>query len=280
MILLLDKHKWGHRKLIALLLIVVLAFFFGCAAREKLDTYPQRHIDRPFTLPKGINSWETIIYYEQYEDQENHDENNFFPYPLIWRQPITDNLNLVWSPLPLSLEYQLINTEKHTAGVSGAFGLGYASTKVTSTSSDSSTEESSTEDWYLDVVASGYYKYKFSDSVAIESGLVLKDGFGYDEKELWEVDFYSGPLFQVRDNLAIAPRIHLAVDRVGDQYDFFDSEREFKQEDTRWTYPIGLWIGWSLHKQLDLNIEYTYKALGYSNDFEGHFFTASIVHLW
>lgn len=260
-----ENYFWGGYKFIFLISIVISFSIFGCAAREKLNTYPRRHIDRPFTLPKGINSWNTIISYTHYEDQDNDSESNLFPYPFIWNQPITDNLSLTWSPLPFTLQYQLINTEKYTAGISGGVsGLTY----------------SSLDGWSVYTSISGYYKLKFNDSTAIENGLTIMNEFGDDDNDLWGAYFYTGPLFQVKDNLAIAPRFHLAVDRVDGRNYFFYDDEEFEQKETQCAFPLSLWIGWSLHKRLDLSIEYTYKALGYSNDFEGHEFAASIVHLW
>lgn len=244
--------------------MVVSLSIFGCAAREKLDTYPQRHIDRPYTLPKGINSWTTNIHYAHYKDQYDDGDSQFFANPLIWNQPITDNLNLIWSPLPLSLQYQLIHTEKCTVGVFGAMGIGY----------------SSTEGLLLNPFISAYYKIKLSDSIAIENRLAVENEFGDADDDAWEVDFQSGPLFQIRDNLAISPRLHLAIDNIDGPDYSFDRDDKFEQKETQYALPISLWIGWSLNKQFDLNFEYTYKELGYSNDFEGHEFTASIVHRW
>jgi len=174
------------------------------------------------------------------------------------------NLNLIWSPLPLTLRYQLINTEKNTAGAAGGI----------------SDATFSSESWFIDAFISGYYKIKFSDSIALENQLTVTYGFGDDDDSSWRAYFYTGPLFKILDHLALAPRLHLAVDREYSRDYFFDSGEEFKQEERRCKFPLSLWVGWSLHRQLDLSFEYTYKAFGYSNDFEGHEFTASIVHLW
>lgn len=266
MILRLKKKSCFHYRLILFVSLLLSFSVFGCAARQKLDTYPQRHIDRPYTLPKGINYWKTTIYYGHWKDNEYDGKDYFVPNPFYWNQPITDNLNLIWSPLPFALQYQFVNTQKHTFGTSaGISELGYASDG----------------DWSFDLFISGDYKYKLSDSTAIINKLTFEESFGFDDYESWGVDFQCGPLFQIRDNLAVTPFFHLSVDRADNWYYSLDDEDEKnRQEETKWSFPISLGIDWSLNQQLDLNVTYTYSALGYSNDYVGHHFTTSIVHFW
>lgn len=261
----LKKNNQVSHNVFIIISIVLFFSIFGCAAREKLSSYPERHIDRPYTLPKGTNLWKTTIYYANYKDQDNGSEDFFLPYPFIWNQPITDNFNLIWSPLPLSFQYQFVNTEKHTAGVSGGTGIGY----------------SSDDGLFVNPLISGYYKIRLGDSIAIENYLTAEKMFGDDDDDdSWRVEYRTGPLFQILDRVAISPRLHLAVDNSNGRAFNFDSDHTFEENDTQYAFPVSLWIGWSLHKQLELNFDYTYRAFGYSNDFIGHEFTVSIDHLW
>lgn len=154
----------------------LLALCACSSTGTKLQEYPRREIDRPYTIPYGMKTWET---WGVYSKSERLSSGSILP--LIWQQPINDSLTLVWLPIPLGLRLQMLHTPRHTFGASAYYfligGMGQ-----------------------LD------YRFKFADEWALKSAL------NYSKMDIffYEVESTSGQLgilYQATDTWAIGPKV-------------------------------------------------------------------------
>ncbi|MCC6278902.1 MAG: hypothetical protein IT289_13395 [Oligoflexia bacterium] len=148
----------------------------GCSmSGKKLNDYPTQELDRPYTLPDGIKSYEIWTF-----TGISGQTGAVGIYPFIWQQSLSDNFTLVWTPLPLGLRYQILRTENHTLGVTGVYLL-------------------------LGGIGSLDYKFKFSENM----GVVLQASylvFDFPLLYKYESNNYSGGLMiQITDKWSLTP---------------------------------------------------------------------------
>lgn len=102
------------------LCLVFLIFITGCASRgTQLEKYPMEHIDRPYTLPKGVYTWEIATL--SYLPIKSSQSNSSLVHPLIWRSALSDNVSLLFTPLPLGFSYQIWRNDTHRLGATAVY---------------------------------------------------------------------------------------------------------------------------------------------------------------
>src|SRR4051812_43675078 len=111
------------QKLLRWITPMLVATLAGCASGPELEKYPRSLIDRPYTLPHGADAWlmPGVLLVSRDADGTNH----FIPpigIPLGWKQSLSDDWQLSWSPLPLALSHQISHDDSGYLGA--GFGVG------------------------------------------------------------------------------------------------------------------------------------------------------------
>lgn len=92
---------------IFLFLSVLFVILTSCTSMKSFEHWPTSEIDRPYTLPDKIDSWQSelngTIKLTGNGLKVNDTEYSVFN----WSQSLSDNWELEWSPLPLSFKHQL-----------------------------------------------------------------------------------------------------------------------------------------------------------------------------
>lgn len=105
----------------SILLVGLAAVVSGCAAREIVDNYPLREIDRPYTLPFGMKSWGIQAgAWSEGDDPDTVGEESTgrgFVNPFLWETPVSDKVSVVWWPLPLGLKWQITKDKNDRVGL-------------------------------------------------------------------------------------------------------------------------------------------------------------------
>ena len=121
-----NLNAMNHFKSTLLLsFFVIIIFFSSCSSpsiKQKSDFLDKPHIKRPLTLPKDLRKWN----FQSAYIFSSLDENSLQIQPLVWSKGITDNLTLLYWPLPLAVKYQFLSKESMKLGILGGItGMGY-----------------------------------------------------------------------------------------------------------------------------------------------------------
>lgn len=246
-----------------MIFLLLCLFLTACASTGNLDRYPKRRIDRPYTLPKGVATWEPSWDYKSVNYDGNIDREDSYSV-LIWTQSLTDNLNITWFPLPLLLSYQIYRTEQIVYGMDiGITNLSY------------STENK----WIIGTVMSGYQRFKFNRWLALGSRLSLEDVIRTRkaDDDSWDVELATGPIFQISDDIAVHPKIHYAVER---NYPSINDRPETLKNNTYYLIPASIVVSWNLDRQWELIVGYQDKRMGYSEHLRETDAHVGLVHYW
>jgi len=257
-------------KLIASIEFTLLAFLMaatcGCASGPQLESYPRREIERPYTLPEGVAAWHIPTIFGYIRDNSSLKTLPPVPFPLLWESSISDNWNLIWSPVPLGFAYQISNDDKVRNGVSVLTSLSY---------SDSSGLR-------LQPHLAYSFRYKFSSNLA----LVVEPSFKPDipfksgEKFLWFGGIAVGPLFQLSNTFSLQPAVSLDIahGRANNSSDYYDDSEISEKTDT--SAGVGVSSVWSISRQWDLRSSYGYSGIGAGNGYRSQIAALDFVHLW
>lgn len=74
--------------------VLVLALLSGCAAGTKVDSYPDRQLDRPYTIPKALAEWDIDTRGSHYSNDSGHSSTR----------------------LPLGIKHQFLRIDHHVIG--------------------------------------------------------------------------------------------------------------------------------------------------------------------
>jgi hypothetical protein len=240
--------------------------FAGCAAAPVLEKYPERQIDRPYTLPKDVASWQTL-FGSFHEREGNWSDNTTLIFPLIWNQSLSDTWQLTWMPLPLMVSHEITRDETGYWGASLGTGVGYGSYSG------------------LTLWPSALVKRRqiFSPDFALDASLVgnFRLPSRHDDFR-WAGGVSVAPLFQVRSNIALGPTLAARLEEdVLTVVDITDGDWTFTSTRTRkMRYPIGAYAHWLMSKQWEVTFSHTYYGLGYDAGFTRRDYLLTLTHFW
>jgi hypothetical protein len=238
-------------------LIVLLSLFVvSCSSTgNKLNDYPRAEIDKPYTVPFGIKTWETTV--SSIFPITSDGSNIWWFNPLTWRTPITDSFTLVWGPLPLGLDLTLYNKNNSTVGLSASYYFIYFYSELS-------------------------YRYKMSDWFAIKPRVYYSDfNFLFEErKRVAELNF----LFQLNQKWSVGANVGKGNLRMDS--DFFNrlfssltsTSVSFKENYNITTY--GLTSNIQLGKQWDLDTSLSQIYVNDLHESTALFFDAKFIHYW
>lgn len=247
----------------ALALFLLTLGLVSCTSGPQLEKYPRTHIKRPYTLPKGVATWSTLIVTAHESTKTDTHFLPPIPIPLVWKTSLSDNWTLHWIPLPLAVSQQIYYSETDVWGATYSLGGGYASgVGVT-----------------LIPAVNLYYRTLWTEKVALETTLNVTAAYHTKgDPWTWTMGFRTGPTFQLTDRLAIGPRVSVSLDRAFRTYESSDSVQPARE--TGVVIPFGLDAVWSFHRQWDLDFTYTYTDKRDSNGYVSHVGVVTLEHYW
>lgn len=217
----------------------------------------ERFIDRPYTLTKGTALWKVSVTISR----------DFDIFPFYWEQGLTDDLTLVWFPVPFEVKYQLQRNRRLRIGAAlNILGpLNYRNADFT---------------WspYLQ----GNLRFFLSSRLAIAmdplfAAEVSRSGNGISSTMALPL----GPLFQLTDQLSLQPRIELRLES-GNPRDWYlgtlPPHEQSKSFHSR--TPIGMSLNWQFLSAWEFEGDYTFLKWGYRNGYHNHQLFLNLLYFW
>ncbi len=239
---------------------------------EQSLPYPLRYIDRPFTIPKGM--YDLFVSLTAANSESTRKEMQLLGYltELRFRQPITNDFNLLWQPLPLGVHYQPKRSETTVSGVGWNLGwmfqgnLGYKPEFSSYLRHTLDTKRAIEMDLHY------YFFLPFKAAPSIWSG------------SIWSGTFRIGPVFQQTDKLAFSPRIGMTLENVLLSRLFRPGrthiETRVRSASARITFPFSLWLNWAIAPSLDASFDYSILGSGFREDAAIQLFTFGLTGRW
>lgn len=244
--------------------LLVALLLVGCTSGPELQKYPRRQMERPYTLPDGVATWETISLSSYTKDDSGSSFLWPIPIPLVWRSSLSDTWTLNWSPLPLSVSHQLSYSKDQVWGTTFGMTGGWTSWSGV----------------IINPSISLYHRLALGESWALQTTPIInatyrtKEGTGK-----YYGGISSGPMFQLTDTFALTPSVGLYID-TGYKALSFETESVDPEPTTRLTVPLRLAAAWSFDRQWDLNTTYSFNRIGHTRGYTEHLAYIHLVHYW
>ena len=241
--------------------VFVSLFLISCTAGPELAKYPRTEINRPYTLPKGVATWETIAGYFYAQDSSGSAGLPPIPVPLFWTTALSDNIN--WK-IPFQLSFQLSQTENQLLGLdAGLQGLGYASGSI---------------GFVINPGATFFYRRKLAKNIALDASLAANVTYYTGNGSTnWDLGIKVGPRFQVSDFYSILPAV--GVTESYGNFPMINSTAGPTQISAT-VLPLSLSMRLSATRQWDLGASYEYRAIGAPNQYSSHSGELTATHYW
>ena len=242
---------------------VGLCFFAACTSSPSLETYPERQIDRPYTLPDDVATWTTAVGASVVDDGQSNISAAINP--LIFEQALTDSLTLEYAPIPLGLRYQIANTEQNIWGVSLRTGIGYSSFSGV----------------LFEPTLGFYHRYRPGGSFAWESFAAYSHEFSDRPIEAETAILSTGPMFQLTDTMVLTPKIGFGVTRNElAQFEEYFGVR-FNVDEFLFSVPASGGFRWLFHRQWEYGASYRLNSLIIEESrLVVHSLNMSMTHFW
>lgn len=189
-------------------------------------------------------------------------------YPLIWEQGIADDWTLVWSPFPLDLRYQIHRSEEQVVGAGFSF-MGSPRARFS--------------DFVWRPAFTLYQRRALAGGISLEAEALFQPEIHAPREHApvaWTAGFWTGPLFQLAEGFALSPRVqaYAEADEPGARY--LGLRPSGAKGGSVWRFPLGVWAGWLVARQWEVDGEYVLSVLGYSGGFQSHQASVAVVHFW
>ena len=187
------------------------------------------------------------------------------PLPIFWQTALSDTWQLNWSPLPLSVSKQFHHAKDQVWGFTIGTGVGYASNLGL----------------VLAPALQFYQRTKIGPAWAWETAPDFS--FEYTSKPGqfdWSVGLMTGPLFQITEHFALAPKVGVNVSYGYRNLISISDVTVAPPRQAKFTVPVSLAAKWSLARQWDFNATYSLYAIGYTNGYMAHLGSLRLVHFW
>jgi len=254
-------------------IFLLLLSLGACTAAPKLEDYPLREIDRPFTLPEGLATWSTLgLYqYEEVDDSFGKTSNETIipALPLFWRQSLSDDWNLVWAPIPLAAMFQIRNDKKAVTGLT--FG------PAGKCCSDS---------WSIGFHVEYSHRQILNDTTALEFQPAIQPLIPGGEKAVWDLQTSAstGALYQASDRVAVRAGLTPLVRRdrrLAWNGTLGSSDFNIRTDDS-WRFVLPLYAGftWAAGRQWDFSGQAIWQRIGETQGYTRWNASYSLTHYW
>ena len=231
----------------------------ACTAGAGLSGYPRSQIDRPYTLPAGVDSWATRAAGTYARDDLRSSTFVPVPWPLFWGHSLSDDWTLGFTPLPSAISRQLVRTDDQLLGATLAWGLGFGSEGLLIAPSLTIAHRVRlSRSWAWTTAVSGS-AWHWTDQT----------GWG------WGAAVGAGPLLQVTEAFSVQPGIALSVARTNLLFSGLPL-----MPAARLTVPLDLEGRLSLTRQWDVDAVFSYDGIGYENGYRRYTASLALVHFW
>ena len=238
----------------------VLFACVACTAGTALKDYPRSRIDRPYTLPAGVDTWTTNAAGSYARD--NYGSNNLFPvpWPLNWGVSLSDTWTLELSPLPLGVAHELLRTEDQLLGARLSWDLGFGSEGVLVAPT-----------LHVD------HRVRLGRRWAWGSGASAGVKRWTDQPRWgwWSAGISTGPIWQVTDNFALLPIFSVSVARTQVLLPGLPLAQT-----SQLLVPLGLEANFSVGRQWDLDAGFSFDRIGRANGYTAYTGSMALTHFW
>jgi|GEM_PF-4487469 len=252
------------RQIICSCLWVIFSILAACTSSPNLETYPERQIDRPYSLPVGVATWTTAVGADLVNDERG--TSSFGLNPLIFEQALTENLTLEYSPIPLGLRYQISNSEQNLWGASLRTGIGYSSFSGV----------------ILEPTLGFYHRFRPGGSFAWESSVAYSREFSARSREAESAFLFTGPMLQISEKMVLTPTVGLGVARNElAEFDEYDEGALLDVDEFAFSVPASMGLRWLFHRQWEYGAFYGLNSVFLDeNRLAIHSLNMSITHFW
>jgi hypothetical protein len=244
----------------SLKLAVYAAFCLqACAAGTELSSYPRRQIDRPYTLPSGVDAWEVNLG-GRVARENVRSTGELQLQPLSWHVPLSDDWMLDLTPLPSGIAYQFVRTDDQLLGAKLALGWAFGS-----------------EGFLFAPLLRVDHRMRLTSFLAWTTTASGMSWRWTDEPAWgWSLGASTGPLWQVTDTFALQPAISVAAARshlLGGLY-------SYPLDTADLIVPVGMGASLGLARQWDVNASFNYDGIGAPPGYRIYSATLAAAHFW
>ncbi len=234
--------------------ITVLTCLFALEAKTKT-----LYIDRKISLQSGTEYYLALGYV--FHPMPSNKEQVSFVYDLEAKQALDEDYNLIWSPLPLGLQFYLPSGPDVESAVSWRIGL---------------------LDWGRPGIKpefGSYFRRRMNSKTAIETHLKYFLFMPSGKETFSSINFTIGPLFQISDSFAISPTFGIAVNDSLMRAVFIDEFQEKAAFPTH--FPLGVVANFQVADNYNIGFDYSYRNLFNLEDrFTVHILQVYASWLW
>ena len=245
-----------------LLTLLASLVFLSCTTSPHIDKEITVEINRSLTVSKDIAKWH--VYTESYTRKDDYSviDSSIIMNPFLWETYLTDDLTLLWFPLPLGMTYQFWNTSQSRFGISTAISF----------------SNSSLNGFKLNPELKMSFRYKLNSKFAIDTKEVFnaRIAFKSGENYIWSSITGVGPLYQHADDMAFRFNILYSVFRGGPYISTVDS----KKDDVN--FRLGAMVGSiiNLGQQWIFEPDYTYYGINSKYGYQDQSINLNLTYLW
>jgi hypothetical protein len=237
--------------------IILAAPLLACTAGTALNGYPRTQIDRPYTLPAGVDAWSVGTGFAVARDDTESKLLILLLGP-EWDLSLSDDWGLILGP-SLGVSHQLLRDDRQKLAATLVMSAGVGS------------------DGFL-----------FAPSLRIDHQLRLSRRWAWSTALTgsasrwtdrpgwaWGGGVGTGPLWQATETLAL--QLSLALSFFRNQLGLLGLS---SVRADRWAVSPALGASWSLGRQWELGASVGYERIGYSNGYREFWVTGSVVNFW
>lgn len=233
------------------------------ANESSLTRYPRASLDRPYTLTEGLNLWRFVASGATVSQNKEPVTTYLSFFPLFWEQGINDSFTLLWSPIPIALRYQIINSNKFRFGLT-ANALGSPLFR--------------SKDFTWSPYMQAEFRYRASSWLGFEASYfgqveVRKSVGGFNSTQ----SFSLGPAFQLTKNLFASSQLRFLFETGGVRALYFGPEPQGSSS-LRLRLPLQAKLSWFFSKSWEIETELVYLRFKYPSNYVSSQIFTSVVH--
>lgn len=246
------------------MLFSLCQLLYSCAKPLSLNQYPQRQIDRPYTLTKGLMTWKVLLTSFERSTEPKKFFTNVSIFPFNWEQGFTDSVTVLWSPLPLQLYWQSWREDNNFLG----FNFDLAKKDWLKIKN---------YDW--NPALSATLRRSLSQDFSLESIFSVEATISRQKRPSWLLGPKIGILHQLYSDGMLGFFGELLLEKGKSRMSNILMSDEMAEYSTRFIYPLGLNFIFSLEQRWQIETSYQYIS-AFSPSSSADIFTCRLSYYW